>query len=98
MKRTLVTILSTVAVLCFVVSASAAPPIRVHCNKRGPISATLAHLTQTGSTRGITILVSGTCKENISISGFDHLVLQASPSATLQDASVRNGKRTPRLD
>jgi hypothetical protein len=34
--------------------------------------------------------VSGTCKENISISHFDRLVLQASPSATLQDASNGN--------
>jgi hypothetical protein len=64
--------------------------IKVDCNKGGSISATLAHLALTGSTRGITILVSGTCKENISISRFDRLILQASPRATLQDASNGN--------
>ena len=90
MKRTLVPILSTVVVLCFAVFASASPAIKVDCNKRGSIGATLAHLAQTGSTRGITIMVSGTCKENISISRFDRLVLQASPRATLQDASNGN--------
>ena len=90
MKRTLVPILSTVVVLCLAVFASASPAIKVDCNKGGSISATLAHLAETGSTRGITIFVSGTCKENISISRFDRLVLQASPSATLQDASNGN--------
>jgi hypothetical protein len=86
-KRTLITVLSTVVVLCFAASASAAPAIKVDCNKGGSISATLAHLAQTGNSRGITILVSGTCKENISISRFDRLLLQGSPTATLQDAS-----------
>ena len=39
--------------------------VEVDCNKTGSIGATLAHLSQIGSARGITILVSGTCKENI---------------------------------
>jgi hypothetical protein len=90
MKCTLVAILSTVVVLCFAESAWATQPIKVDCNKGDSISATLAHLAKTGNTRGITILVSGTCKENLSISRFDRLVLQASPRATLQDASNGN--------
>ena len=61
--------------------------VKVDCNKKGSIGATLAHLTQTGNTRGVTISVTGTCKENITIGGFDHLVIQGSPSATIEDAS-----------
>jgi hypothetical protein len=72
------------------VSVSAVPAIKVDCSKGGSISATLEHLAKMGTTRGITILVNGTCKENISISHFDRLVLQASPRATLQDASNGN--------
>jgi hypothetical protein len=59
----------------------------VDCGKKDTISATLAHLLQTGNTRSVTIFVTGTCMENISIIGFDHLLLQAAPIATLQDAS-----------
>jgi hypothetical protein len=87
MKRTLLTILSTLVVLCCAASAWAAAPIRVDCGKKDSISATLAHLVQTGNTRGVTIFVKGTCTENITIGAFDHLVLQGSPIATLQDAS-----------
>jgi hypothetical protein len=74
-------------VLCFAASAWAAAPIRVDCGRGGSISATLAGLVQSGNTRGITIFVTGTCKENITIGAFDHLVLQGAPIATLQDAS-----------
>src|SRR5215471_13916415 len=68
-------------------NSAGAPTIKVDCNKKGSIGATLAHLTQTGNTRGVTITVTGTCKENFAIGAFDHLVLQGSPNATLQDAS-----------
>ena len=70
--------------------ASVTPVIKVDCNKNGSIGATLAHLTQTGNTRGVNIAVVGTCKENVSIVGFDHLVIQGAPNATLQDASGGN--------
>jgi hypothetical protein len=33
----------------------------------------------------VTIFVTGTCRENIVIAGFDNLALQASPIATIQD-------------
>ena len=68
-------------------NSAGAPTIKVDCNKKGSISATLVHLTQTGNTRGVTISVTGTCKENITIGAFDHLVIQGAPNATLQDAS-----------
>jgi hypothetical protein len=68
-------------------NAPASPAINVDCNKKGSIGAILAHLTQTGNTRGVTIAVTGTCKENVSILRFDHLVIQGAPGATLQDAS-----------
>ena len=48
---------------------------RVDCNKNGSINAELAMLTNTGMTRGVTIVVSGTCKEDVLIQGFDRLNL-----------------------
>jgi len=74
-------------------SRMAPPAIKVDCNTVASISATLAHLAQIGSTRDITVVVNGTCKENITISGFDHLVLKSfGQGTTLQDAS--NGSNT----
>jgi len=90
MKRTLLTVLSALVVLCLAVTTVSAAPVRVDCGKGDTISATLAHLTQTGNTRGVTIFVKGTCKENITIGAFDHLVIQGSPIATIQDASNGN--------
>jgi hypothetical protein len=92
MKRTLFTVVSSLVVLCFAVSAWATAPIRVDCSKEGSINKTLARLAQSGNTRGVTISVTGTCHENITITGFDHLVLQGIPGATIQDAS--NGSNT----
>ena len=65
--------------------------IKVNCNKKGSIGATLAHLSHTGNTRGVTIPVSGTCKENIGITGFDHLVMAGSLGASVQDAMNGSG-------
>ena len=64
-----------------------AAPVRVDCSKGGSISGTLASLASAGNTRGVTIFVTGTCKENIFVYPFDHLTLQASPIATIQDVS-----------
>ena len=77
-------------VLLLVTSTVYAAPIRVDCGRGGSISRTLAGLVQSGNTRGVTIFVTGTCKENIVIGAFDHLTLQALPIATLQDASNGN--------
>jgi hypothetical protein len=80
-------ILSLMVVLFVATSTVYAAPITVNCSKGGSISGTLASLASAGNTRAITILVTGTCKENITILFFDHLLLQASPVATIQDAS-----------
>lgn len=80
-------IFSLIVVLFVATSTAYAAPISVNCSKGGSISGTLASLTSAGNTRGITIFVTGTCRENITIVAFDHLILQASPIATLQDAS-----------
>ena len=75
-------------VVLFVATSTAyAAPIRVDCDKGGSISGTLASLASAGNTRGLTIFVTGTCRENIFVYPFDHLTLQASPIATIQDVS-----------
>jgi hypothetical protein len=55
---------------------------KVDCNKNGSINAELAMLSSTGMTRGVTILVSGTCRENVLIQGFDRLNLLTSALGT----------------
>ena len=55
---------------------------------RPEVAASTAHwraLPAPGNTRGVIIFVTGTCRENIAIGAFDHLTLQASPVATIQD-------------
>jgi hypothetical protein len=76
-----------ITVMAQTAGQGASPTIKVDCNKKGSIGATLAHLMQIGNTRGVTISVTGTCKENITVGAFDHLVIQGAPIATLQDAS-----------
>jgi hypothetical protein len=96
MKRLFASVVGIVVALCIATSAlHAAAPIKVDCGNGGSISATLADLTRSGNTRGVTILVAGTCRENIAINAFDHLALQGassagSPNATLQDVSNGN--------
>jgi parallel beta-helix repeat protein len=85
--QTLGSILTLLVVLLVATATAYAAPIRVDCGKGGSISATLASLASAGNTRGVTILVTGTCRENLLIVAFDHLTLQAAPIATIQDAS-----------
>jgi parallel beta-helix repeat protein len=80
-------IFNLLVVLFVATSTVYAAPIRVDCGKGGSIGGTLASLASAGNTRGVTIFVTGTCKENIFVYLFDHLTLQASPIATLQDVS-----------
>jgi hypothetical protein len=81
--------LGSICSLLLIVSAATstvyAAPIKVDCGKGGSINSTLASLTSSGNTRGVTILVTGTCRENIVIAAFDNLALQASPISTIQD-------------
>ncbi len=78
------------AALLVLASTVYAAPITVNCGKGGSINATLASLANAGNTRGVTIFVTGICRENVSIAGFDHLTLQARPVAGIQDASNGN--------
>jgi hypothetical protein len=82
---TLGNILSLLVVLFVATSTVYAAPIWVDCSRGGSINGTLASLTSAGNTRGVTIFVTGTCRENIAIAAFDHLTLLASPVATIQD-------------
>jgi hypothetical protein len=82
---TLGSVCSLFVVVLAAASTMYAAPIRVDCGRGGSINDTLASLTSAGNTRGITIFVTGACRENIAISAFDHLTLQASPIATIQD-------------
>ena len=80
-------IFNLLVVLFVATSTVYAAPIRVDCGKGGSIGGTLASLASAGNTRGVTIFVTGTCKENIFVYLFDHLTLQAAAIATLQDVS-----------
>jgi hypothetical protein len=82
---TLGDIFSLLVVILVATSTMYAAPIWVDCGRGGSINSTLASLTNAGNTRGVTIYVKGTCRENIAIAGFDHLTLLASPIATIQD-------------
>ena len=84
---TLAGTLSVLVVFWVATSTAYATNITLNCSRGGSISATLASLENSGDTRGVTIFVNGTCRENITIFQFDHLTLVASPTATLQDAS-----------
>jgi len=75
-----------------VAQSSAANPlgastIKVDCNKKGSINTTLAMLSRAGKTRDISLLVSGTCHENVTIEALENLSLQGNPTATI-DGSV----------
>jgi hypothetical protein len=85
--RTLGITLSLLVVSLGATTTMHAAPIRVDCNRGGSINSTLASLISAGNTRGITILVTGTCRENLLIYPFDHLTLQGAPIATIEDAS-----------
>jgi hypothetical protein len=84
---TLGSVCSLFVVVLAAASTMYAAPIRVDCGRGGSINNTLASLTSAGNPQGITIFVTGTCRENIAIAAFDHLTLQASPIATIQDQS-----------
>ncbi len=83
--RTLGSICTLFMVISIATSTLHAAPIRVDCGRGGSINSTLASLINAGNTRGVIIFVTGTCRENIAIGGFDHLTLQASPIATIED-------------
>jgi hypothetical protein len=83
------------------VKAGAAPPaatvswdgntIRVQCgNPAARVKTIAAGLKMLGDARPATLLISGTCHENVVITSLDHLTLQGNPTATIDGGSDPN--------
>ena len=80
-------------VLFLLVSAVQAEPLRVNCNsKKGltHISQAINILEHDESQGSRTILVSGTCNENVVIQSMDNLTLTAQGGASINDSSGGN--------
>jgi hypothetical protein len=67
----------------------------VDCNKKGALSTISGALKLLDPSGPNTLTISGTCKENLLIRGFDRLTLAAKLQATIADAS---GGTTPVVD
>jgi len=61
--------------------------VEVDCNRKGSVNTALALLSKVGKTRDISIVVSGTCNEDVLIKGFDRLTLMTTTGATINDPS-----------
>jgi len=61
--------------------------LTVLCGGKGPFTTIQSALKFVNPSIRNTIIVSGTCNENVVITGFDHLSLKAKPGATVNDAS-----------
>jgi hypothetical protein len=89
-SRWLATIVFTFAFLALT-PTSRAVQVTVDCSKPAAMHRTikdaLAHLPTVGPN---TLLVSGTCRENVSIQGFDRLTIQGHPTATVDGGSDVN--------
>ena len=83
MKRTLLAVV--VLMLCALMANAATVP--VNCNLPGPLGKIGNVLKMLNPAGPNTITVSGTCRENLFIKGFDRLTLIAKPGAVLTDAS-----------
>jgi len=68
-------------------SQPAGSTFSVDCNKKGSINEQLALLAKTGRNSNVTIVVSGTCREDVLIQGFDRLTLLANLRAAIEDPS-----------
>lgn len=63
-------------------------PIQVDCNrKQGPNRTIQGTLNSLDPLKSHTLVVSGTCNENVLIQGFERLTLIAKPGASIDDAS-----------
>jgi hypothetical protein len=81
--------LSLVALLCLVAPSARADStvLNVRCGGRGPLNSIGAALKLVNPHGPSTIVVSGTCNENVVVQGLDRVTLQAAPGAALVDAS-----------
>jgi hypothetical protein len=78
-----------VCALTFCVYAQATD-LKVNCNGAGALSTINGALKLLNPVGPNTVIVSGSCKENIVIQGFDRLTLIANPGASITDASNGN--------
>lgn len=87
---------SLACMLLLTLSAESAT-VRVHCgtSTNATINGALHHLGLHGPN---TIIVSGTCHENVLIQSFDRLTLQAESGASIDDPSNGNGPTVTILD
>jgi hypothetical protein len=81
--------LSLVALLCLVAPSAHADStvLNVRCGGRGPLNSIGAALKLVNMHGPATIVVSGTCNENVVVQGLDRITLQAAPGAAIVDAS-----------
>ena len=62
--------------------------VKVECsNPVARVRSIAAGLNQLGDERPATLLISGTCHENVSIATLDHVTLQGNPTATIDGGS-----------
>jgi hypothetical protein len=76
-----------VACLTLLPSNANANSLRVNCGTKDALSTINGALKMLDPTRPNTLIVSGACKENLAIQGFDRLTLTAKPGASISDAS-----------
>jgi len=83
-----VAVLSLLVACLTLLSANVyAGTLNVNCGAKGGLS-TISGALKTLDPKGPnTLIVSGACKENVSIQGFDNLTLTAKPGASISDAS-----------
>ncbi|MGB7554816.1 MAG: right-handed parallel beta-helix repeat-containing protein [Candidatus Korobacteraceae bacterium] len=87
------------SVLCFLLFSLAAQSatVTVHCG--GSVSGINSALSRLNPIGPNTLIVSGTCKENVVVQGFDRLTLQAAQSgATINDMSGGNNPTVAIVD
>ncbi len=76
-----------VACLTLLAADAHAATLKVNCGTTGALSTINGALKILDPKRPNTLIVSGACKENLSIQGFDGLTLTAKPGASISDAS-----------
>jgi hypothetical protein len=89
MHRTSITLaLAAFGIACSLFTAFAlARDSHVNCNFKGDIGKIATVLSRLNPAETNTVHVSGYCRENLVISGFDRLSLIADPGAVIEDAS-----------
>ena len=84
-------ILALFGCLFFFSTNSRGADLAVFCGGKGPITTIGSALKVLNPAVPNTLTVSGTCKENVVILGFNRLTLKGKPGATIEDASGGTG-------